>query len=126
MWKGMAQTLIIHGRMPDLNAILSEAFNSRYAYGRMKKDETERVFWSVKEQGIRPVCSAYFIFTWFEKNKRKDPDNVVAARKFIMDGLVKAKVIKTDGWAHVLGWIDVLKVDQRAPRVEVQIKERKS
>jgi len=46
--------------------------------------------------------SRKFRFIFSEKNRRRDPDNILGAVKFIMDGLVAAGVIENDGWKHVL------------------------
>ena len=123
--ESMPQTLIIPGRFPGLNEIIKAAKRSPYVYSEMKKEYSALVWASALEQRIRPVCSARFTFTWVEANRHRDLDNVAAAKKFLLDGLVDAGVIKTDGWAHVLGWVDVFKVDQRYPRVEVVIQEMK-
>ena len=34
--------------------------------------------------------------TWYEKNKRRDVDNITFATKFIQDALVKCGVIEND------------------------------
>lgn len=48
----------------------------------------------------------YFMFHWQVKTRKSDPDNIVAAAKYIMDGLVKAKVIPGDSLMTVPGpWV---------------------
>lgn len=41
--------------------------------------------------------------TWFESNIRRDPDNIFAGVKFILDGLVKSGVLENDGQKWIKG-----------------------
>lgn len=61
--------------------------------------------------------------TWYCKNKRKDKDNIAVGIKFILDGLVEAKVIKNDGWKEINNFKHTFKVDKDNPRIEVKITE---
>ena len=45
------------------------------------------------------------------------------AKKFVQDALVKAKVIQNDSQKWVVGFTDDFGVDQKNPRVEVEIME---
>lgn len=36
------------------------------------------------------------IITWYEPDERRDPDNIMAGQKFILDGLVAAGTIPND------------------------------
>jgi Holliday junction resolvase RusA-like endonuclease len=48
----------------------------------------------------------YIMFHWQVKTRRSDADNTVAAAKYIMDGLVKAKVIPGDSLMTIPGpWV---------------------
>jgi Holliday junction resolvase RusA-like endonuclease len=38
---------------------------------------------------------------WYCKDKRRDPDNIGSAVKYILDGLVSAKIIPNDGWRQI-------------------------
>jgi Holliday junction resolvase RusA-like endonuclease len=49
---------------------------------------------------------------------------VAFAKKFIQDSLVRAGVLKDDGWREIESFEDVFKVDKRNPRVEIEIKRR--
>ena len=39
--------------------------------------------------------------TWYEPTKRRDPDNIFFAIKFILDALVKCNVIPDDSQKHI-------------------------
>jgi Holliday junction resolvase RusA-like endonuclease len=41
----------------------------------------------------------------------------------IQDALVKAKVLKNDGWKEITGFQDNFFVDKDNPRIEVEIQE---
>ena len=53
-------------------------------------------------------------------NYKPDLDNICFAKKFILDALVKAGTIKTDGWNGVMGFTDEFFITNN-PRVEVDI-----
>jgi hypothetical protein len=61
-------------------------------------------------QGIKLIESATFRFTWIEKDKRRNKDNIAFAKKYIFDGLVNAGIIKNDGWSEVRGFTDEFQV----------------
>lgn len=75
----------------------------RDRYGALKAQWATIVLAYVREQRIKPVGAAHVEFTIIETDRRRDPDNVCSASaKFLLDGLVKCGVLKTDGWAGVL------------------------
>ena len=62
--------------------------------------------------------------TWYEPTKRRDPDNIFFAIKFILDALVKCDVIDDDSQKHI-GEITnrVATEHPKSPRIEVLLKE---
>lgn len=74
-------------------------------------------------QGVHKVESCRIHFLWIEKDKRRDLDNIAFAKKFILDALVGANVLKGDGWSCVKGFKDSFSVDKYRPRIEVYIDE---
>lgn len=101
------QSFFIPGILPTLNEIIAAAksgYGKRNAYHRMKVSFTDYVVLCIYEAQLKPMKYVTVSFLWQEKNKRKDPDNIVAAKKFILDGLVKAGILKTDGWRHIKGF----------------------
>lgn len=112
--------MVIPGTMPGLNDFMREANRSRYDGARMKRRETERA-------RLCAMGLPYFpgrvrvLFTWVERDRRRDPDNVAFAKKFVFDGLVAAGVIQNDSPRYVAGFEDRFAVDPRDPRVEVVV-----
>lgn len=47
---------------------------------------------------------------WVEPGKRRDPDNIRAGVKFILDALVAEGALPGDGWRHVHGLSDTYEV----------------
>jgi Holliday junction resolvase RusA-like endonuclease len=60
-------------------------------------------------------------FTWVERNRRRDIDNVAFAKKFVLDGLVAAGVIGNDTPQYVAGFEDRFLYDGRNPRIIVEV-----
>ena len=115
------EKLVIEGELPSLNEIIDAAKQHYGSYSTMKKANTNAVAWPAKKLPVYEAVELEVI--WYCKNKRKDPDNIAAAVKFIFDGLVKAGRLKNDGWKQNKGWTNKFKVDKENPRVEIVIKE---
>lgn len=116
--------IVIPGEMPGFNEIIKVAKQGRgryQPYNEMKRENTEAVAWVSKK--IPKKKKIFLDITWIEKNKRRDPDNIASAVKFIWDGLVQAGVIANDGWNENAGWSNKFKVDKENPRIEIVIKE---
>ena len=60
---------------------------------------------------------------WHERDARRDLDNVAFAAKFVLDGLVMAKVIAGDDQAHVTGIEHRFLVSPDWPRVVVEVRD---
>lgn len=123
-------TLWIPGPLPGMNEIVAAAKGSGgkgMGYATMKRIWTEAVWAYARSAGIHRggpfVGPVSFRFLWRERDRRRDKDNVVAARKFVIDGLVAAQVIHKDGWRFVSGWIDDFAIDAATPGVLVEIRE---
>ena len=101
------QTLELRGDMPDLNDVLDRTKKHWSFYSMDKRKWTNAVAWGCQAQGVMPMMGPIHIHcVWRCKNRRKDPDNISFAKKYIIDGLSAASVIQNDGWEHVLGFSD--------------------
>lgn len=115
--------VVIPGEMPGMNKIINASKSHYQVYRRLKKENTELIIWNCKK--LPNMKSVYLDITWYCKNKRRDPDNIAAAVKFIFDGLVEGGVLENDGWQQNMGWSNTFKVDKDKPRTEIIIKEVK-
>jgi hypothetical protein len=74
-------------------------------YHDLKRTWTNAIAVLARAQRLRKLSAmhaAYFLFRWFEPDRKRDPDNVAAGgTKLILDGLVVAGVLETDGARHV-------------------------
>lgn len=89
----------------------------------MKKQWGQIIASVIRTSRLEPYQAATFSFVWCEKNKRRDPDNVASAKKFVLDALVSEGVVPNDGWSAVKGLEDVFSVDKENPGVYVTILE---
>lgn len=113
----------IEGELTDLNTYIQAERSHRLLASTIKREETERVAWEAQAAGLPPV-SRYPIriaFTWYSQDSRKDIDNIAFAKKFILDGLLKAGVLAGDGRKHVAGFAEEFLIDRERPRVEILI-----
>lgn len=118
--------LVIPGSLPGLNEYIAAERAHRQKGAKLKREAQQIVEGCVKKQlrGFHPAGPVQMRYTWYERNRRRDKDNVSSfGRKVIQDGLVKAGVLDNDGWAHIEGFSDVFLVDRKRPCVEVEILE---
>lgn len=114
--------LTIKGVLPDLNAEINAAKKHWAAYRDKKAEWTWSVCMQVKQQKPpKAPTPARISFQWFVPNKRKDPDNIAFAKKYILDGLVSAGVLENDSHKQIHGFSDSFCVDKENPRVEINI-----
>lgn len=114
------------GRLPGLNEIIDAAKKGRgkyQPYANMKKELTNEIAWLVKR--LPKYNRVDVLITWYEPNKRRDPDNITGGQKFILDGLVMAGVIKDDSQRYINRIMHQFEVDQDNPRIEIEVKEVK-
>ncbi|MFT9076544.1 RusA family crossover junction endodeoxyribonuclease [Ethanoligenens sp.] len=118
--------IVISGKMPDLNDMIKLAKSGRgkyQPYAREKVRWTQEIAWECKRMHIPQLRRASVKIDWREPDARRDPDNIAAAAKYIMDGLVVAGVIRDDSQRYVTSISHVWHVDKQNPRVVVEIEE---
>lgn len=123
----MRASFTFRGRFPSLNEYIDAERGIRYKAAAIKRKYTDLVAEAACNMPafLDPV---YVTFDWYERDHRRDPDNIRFAAKFILDGLVKAGVIKNDTQRWICGLEDRYHVDAQRPRVVVTLstKEGKS
>lgn len=123
---GQHVKLVIPGQFPGLNDLISAERTSRYKGAEIKRNAQKVVEFCARKQlrGFRPAGPVWMKYTWYERNRKRDKDNISSfGRKVIQDGLVKAGVLKNDGWKGIEGFSDRFCVDEKHPRVEIEIME---
>lgn len=114
----MRQTLWIKGKFPNLNDIILESRKNKYGAANQKKTWTNLVAMTARD--LRPMTRVWIKFIWHEKNRKRDPDNIAAAKKFILDGLKDAGVLENDGWKQISGFTDCFEIS-KTPGVLVEL-----
>ena len=121
-----AVKLIIPGILPNLNDYISAERQHRQKAAQMKK-QTEHIVMLMARSQLRKVkfaCPVVMRYSWYEPNRRRDKDNVSSfGRKCIQDALVRAGVLKNDGWGEIEAFSDRFFLDKKNPRIEVEIEE---
>lgn len=102
-----------------MNKIIDASKLHYHKYANMKKENMELV--KLLSNGIPALDRVFLKIKYFCSDKRTDPDNLVVAKKFILDGLVKSKVLKNDGWKQVAGFKETWDIDKKNPRIEVTL-----
>lgn len=116
----------IDGTLPGLNELIAAERTHRQKGARLKRQSERIIRTAILQQirGKRPKTPIYIKYTFFEKNKFRDKDNVSGyAHKVIQDSLVKEGIIPNDGWYGVSGFSDSFFVDKQNPRIEVALIE---
>lgn len=122
----MKAKLILPFTFPGLNDYISAERTHRQKAAKMKKQYQDAVMLCIRSQRLPTFDGpVYMYYTWVEKDRRRDKDNVAAfGRKVIQDALVKAGLLHNDGWDAIAGFSDEFTVDRKNPRVEIIIEER--
>ena len=122
----MEYLLIIPGRLDNLNDYINAERTNKYKAAKLKSDNEAVVITAIRKcmKGVRIEKPVYMEYRWYERNNRRDLDNISAfGRKVIQDALVYSHTLKDDGWKNIVGFADHFEVDKENPRIEVTIRE---
>lgn len=120
----MTQTFMILGKLAGLNEIIDAAKKHRFKFEQLKNDARTLIRADIRRAKIKAVAKpCQLVFTWIEPDKRRDLDNIAAAKKFIIDALRDEKILPNDGWVWVRGFSDGFTVCKEKPGVIVSIVE---
>ena len=123
--------LMLDYALPTMNDIIKASKQVRHgkgyfsAYSSMKKKYTTLISEELIAQDCvpdEPYDAIRLDTVWVESAKKRDPDNVRAGVKFILDSMVSVGIIPDDDRDHVVGFSDSFPVS-KARAVSVQIIE---
>ena len=120
----MTQTLWIPGAVWAMNEMIGAAKGARGTgriYAAEKKRLTNLVALLARAARLKPQKRVHVKFEFVERARNRDPDNLRAASKWILDGLVAGGVLDDDGWEQIAGFSDSWRVDKTNPGVFVTI-----
>lgn len=122
----MRGKLVIPGVLPNLNDYITAERIHRQRGAALKRQTEQVVVLCAKRQlrGVKFSAPVVMRYCWYEPNRRRDKDNISSfGRKCIQDALVRAGVLKNDGWGEIEAFSDQFFVDGKNPRVEVEMEE---
>ena len=95
-----------------LNEYINAERQNKYVAANIKKQQTNTVCFLAKNK-ITLQTGLYDVhFTWIKPNNKKDHDNIAFAKKFILDGLVKAGIIENDTSKFIGNFTDTFILDR--------------
>ena len=120
----LKQTFEIRCELPDFNTIVNTSKTHWSKYSSPKKGY-DAIVSAYARQKLKPVENypVDIHCHWVVPNRRKDPDGISAGAKFILDGLVKAGILRNDGFSEVCKITHEFSVDRRNPKIIVTILE---
>ena len=114
--------LIINHSYTDLNTYIKKERTHRQIAAKVKKEETQFSEWETMYKHHKLNYPLKIIFTWHIKNRKKDPDNICFAKKFVLDGFVKSGFLTGDGQKQVSAFEDKFIIDEEE-YVEIELLE---
>lgn len=107
-------------KLPSLNEYIRVCRTNPYMAAKFKRDIEERLEPFIM---MLPVFNRVRIhFHWVEDNKRRDLDNICAAKKFILDAMVKYDRLSDDNRKCVISFSDTFDYAKTA-KVILEIEE---
>lgn len=100
---GGKMVIKIQGELPDLNTYINKTRTNKYVSAKIKKEACELVAWQLKGKEKIEYPSE-FHFEWIVKNRKKDPDNIAFAVKFILDAMQDVGMLENDS----MDWIQAI------------------
>ena len=99
----MSKTLILKYRLPTLNEYIDLERANWKAAAKSKKKHTIAVMILASSSDLELDHSKKYNvdILWVVCNLRSDPDNISHGIKYILDGLVKAGILKGDGHKQI-------------------------
>lgn len=92
----MMNTLRIACDFVYLNEYINKERQNKYVAAKIKDDLTNQVMYQcLQSRWIRPKGKVDMLFKWHVKG-RHDSDNIAFAKKYVLDGMVKAGVLEND------------------------------
>lgn len=96
----------IKGKLPGANEYILANRTNRYTGAKMKEEMERLIIMQIRDH--EPVKGAVIVhFTWHEKTRRRDKDNVAFAKKFVLDAFQKIGILPNDNNNYVAGFTDI-------------------
>lgn len=115
---------IIPGRLPCMNDLIAANRLNKYAGAGVKKKTQKEIILILRPQvnGQKFTEKVNVRIEYYEKDMRRDEDNVMSAAKFILDALQEMELIPNDSRKYVHLTQEVF-TDRDNPRIEIEVNE---
>ncbi len=99
----MEYSFEVRSRLPSFNEIVSFAKTQSYGsrYNSTKKRCEKIISDAIGEYQHNSIKNADIHMCWHEQYKRRDPDNIAAACKYVIDAMVSRNIIKDDTYKFI-------------------------
>lgn len=117
------QEFVVGQRLDGMNDIIGKARTHWTVGARQKKEQQAIVMDYAFVAKLTPIAGPFRLdIVWVEKDDARDPDNITAAKKFILDGLQEMGMIKNDNQKYLTGWSESWRIATKDKPVGVYIK----
>lgn len=117
-------TFFLPWKLPGLNDYIAAERIHRQVAAKMKKEWTDRIEEFLRLKRVKKIKNPVSIsIEWHEENARRDPDNIIFAKKFIFDGMKNAGVIINDNQKYILAIEESWVITPKKAGVRVSVVE---
>ena len=110
--------VVLNTSFITLNEYIKAERTNKFISAKIKQEMTDKICFLTKSQNIILENCLYDLnFIWYKPNNRQDHDNISFAKKFILDGFVKAGIIPNDSPKYIRNFKDEFFVDTSRPYV---------
>lgn len=105
----------VEGKFPSLNEY-TRACRAHWSKGAKMKQENERLAcWYIQQAKLNGTLEnvdgpVVIHFEWREKTRRRDPDNVYFAKKFVLDAMQRMGVLPNDNQKYIVGLYSTISI----------------
>lgn len=83
--------------LPSMNKVIGANRNNKYNGAKLKKDVQRDIDLVIRKANLKTIKGPVEIeLVWYEKDARRDVDNIQSGKKFILDSLVEMKILPDD------------------------------
>ena len=117
----MEQIIHITGKIPSANEYIGACRTNAHVGARMKADIERMIM--IQLIRMKPIEEPIYLeFTWHERTRRRDKDNVAFGKKFVLDAMQKCGKLPNDNNAYIIGFSDRFDYDNGDYGVTVKIR----
>ena len=105
------QPLYIPGKLMGFNAYNNLSRAAGPGANRVKQSMQQEIGYHILAAKLEPCTNKVDIdFIWYEASRRRDPDNIASAKKFVLDALVQYGILQNDKHDHVGNFTDTFHI----------------